>query len=176
MCDKDLNELGRYSFKIRPRWIERANKKALEINGFHPRTWCPDFYTHRKALKKLNSFVKMYSKDDVEIIPAGQNIGFDTDFLMEEYNRAGVLYPLSYSSLDLIDIVKIWEKDFGIKLKNRKLSSLSEYTGCINLNPHDALADAEVTLDIIKWFISDLKRSSDKNVRKRIRKDTHIKV
>jgi len=176
MCDSELNELGRFSFKIRPRWVERANKKALEINGFHPRTWNPDFYTHRKALKELNRFVKKYSNEYDEIIPSGQNTKFDTNFLVEEYNRSGVLYPFSHLNLDLIDIVKIWEKDTGVRLKNRKLSTLSEYTGCINLNPHDALADAEATLDIIKWFIGDLKRSSNKDVKKRIRKNAHIKI
>lgn len=161
MCDSGLRELGRTAFKIRPQRIERASKRALEINGYHPRTWNPDFYTIHAAMENLNLFVAQFNKFEEEIIPAGQNVGFDVNFMLEAYNSSGVLYPFSYQYLDLIEIVKIWERARKERLKNRTLAYLSEYTGCLNTNPHDAEADAVVTLDILKWFISDLKKGTD---------------
>lgn len=175
MCDSSMKELGRISFRISPKWIERASRKALEINGYNPRTWNPKFYTHKKALNHLNSFVGKYVSASDEVIVAGQNIKFDTNFLINTYNREGVLYPFSYSSLDLIDVVKIWEKTNGKRLKNRTLAHLSEFTNCVNTNPHDALADAEVTLDIFNWFIDDLKKGNT-NARRNFRKCTKIKI
>ena len=175
MCDQYMDEIGRTSFRIQPQWIERASRKALEINGYHPRTWNPKFYTHKKALKYLNSFIGKYSDSTDEIVLVGQNIKFDIDFITAAYNREGVLYPFSYTSFDLIDVVKIWEKDNDRRLKSRSLKYLSEFTGCINTNPHDAEADAETTLDILKWFIEDFKRGSN-NARRSVRKCTKVKV
>lgn len=174
-CDASLRELERVSFKIRPEHIERASKKALEINGYHPRTWNPKFYSHKKAFEYLNKYVKKYEALGDSVIIAGQNVKFDYGFLQKGYQEAGVLFPFSNAMVELMDIAKIWSSARDVRLKKLSLKYLAEFTNQVNTNPHDAEADAEVTLDVLRWFIEDLKRGNN-NVKRRIRKVSKIEV
>lgn len=175
LCDEYLEEIDRVSFKVKPQNIERANKIALEITGYHPRTWNADFFSHRKALLYLNKFLDEHNPDDDIIIMAGQNIKFDYGFLTAEYKKSKVDFPFSVEMLDLIMIAKLWSSIRNKKLKKHSLKYLAEYTNQINTKPHDAEADADVTLDILKWFIKDLKNGS-KNDKKRLRKCSSLKI
>lgn len=175
LCDTQLEEIDRVSFKIRPRNIEKASKKALEINGYHPRTWNPDFFSHKKALQYLNTFLEKSNPHGARIVMAGQNIKFDYGFLKAEYELSGIVFPFSVDMLDLIQIAKMWSSVTNTKLKKYSLKYLAEFTDQINTNPHDAEADAEVTLDIIRWFVNDFKKVS-KNDKKRFRKYSSIKI
>lgn len=174
-CDEGLNELDRVSFKIRPQFIERASRKALEITGYHPRTWKPKFYTHKRAFEYLNRYVQKHEKCGDSVVIVGQNVKFDYKFLQAGYSSAGVLFPFSSTMLDLMDIAKIWSSAKNVRLKKLSLKYLAEFTNQINTNPHDAEADAEVTLDVLRWFINDLKKGN-KNVRNRVRKLSKIKI
>jgi len=173
ICDKNLKEIDRVSFKINPQKIERASKKALEINKYNPKTWSPDFFTKVKYLKYLNRFISKYASD--EIIMAGQNIKFDYKFLKAEYEQCDVPFPFSTITLDLMDVAKLWSSFRNTRLKKYSLDYLVKFTNQVNDNPHDAEADAEVTLDVLKWFVKDLKKGT-KHERKRINKRTALKV
>jgi len=175
LCDAHLEEIDRVSFKIRPQYIERASQKALEITGYHPRTWNAKFVSHRKALIHLNKFLERNNPDGDLIVMAGQNIKFDYGFLEKAYTQTEVFFPFSTEMLDLIMVAKIWSSARNVKLKRHSLKYLAEFTDQINTKPHDAEADADVTLDILKWFVSDLKKGN-KNDKKRIRKYSSLKI
>ena len=175
ICDGDLKEIDRLSFKIQPQYLERASQKALEITGFHPRTWRPRFYNRKKAMECLNKFLDKYAEEECKIVMGGQNTQFDYNFLKNEYERVGVVFPFSPVLLDLMDVAKVWSKVKKVKLKRYSLKYLAKFTNQVNMNPHDAEADAEVTLDILKWFIKDLKRGT-KHERKCVRKHTTLKI
>lgn len=174
-CDDRLNELERVSFRIRPQFIERADKRALEINGYDPRTWKPKFFSHKKAYEFLSNRVKKYELEGEDVVFTGQNVMFDYRFLQSGFTSAGVKFPFTSTTLDLMDIAKMWSAEKNIRLKKLSLKYLAEFTQQVNTNPHDAEADAEVTLDVLRWFINDLKKEN-KNVRKRVRKLSQIKV
>lgn len=175
LCDSDLNEISRFSFKVKPERIERASKKALEVNGYHPRTWKPTYSSTKEALKALNGFIKRHSGYNEDVVLAGQNIKFDYDFLYNAYMDQGVLFPFSSVMLDLIYVAKFWSKINKNPLRRYNLKTLAEFTGQTNTNPHDAEADTEVTLDILRWFIIDL-RKAGQNDRKCFNKKSSIKV
>jgi len=163
LCDNNLNVIDSKVAKIKPRWVERASKKALEINGYHPRTWNPEYDSHERAVIELNNFIEEHTGPDDEVVLIGQNVMFDIKFMRQEYKRYKIRYPFEYDCVDLIDVVKIWEKTNNKKLKNRKLAYLSEFTGCKNECAHDAYYDVLTTLDILKWFINDLKHIKNKS-------------
>lgn len=162
LCDDNLDEVARTSFRIRPKWIERADAKALEINGYQPRTWNPKFFSHKKAFLHLNKFFSAHNKYNEEIVTVGQNVKFDMGFLSASYERESVLFPFSYKTLDLMNVAKVWSAEKGIRIRKFTLGNLTEITGQVNRNPHDAEADAEVTLNILKWFVKDLKKGGMK--------------
>ena len=175
LCNKQLVEIGRTAFKIKPQFIERASPKALEVNGYSPTTWKTGFSSHKIAFIKLNDFFKHFVDDDKQLIMIGQNVKFDYEFLKEGYNNAGIVFPFSEETLDLIMVAKIWSAAKNVKLKKYSLGYLAEFTKQHNNNPHDAESDAEVSLDVLRWFVEDLKKVS-KNDRKRFCKYTSIKI
>ncbi|MCK5016703.1 MAG: 3'-5' exonuclease [Candidatus Peribacteraceae bacterium] len=175
LCTARLNEIDKVSFKIQPQCIETANKRALEITGYHPDTWGADFFSHKEALEHLNKFIEKNNSNGDIVIMTGQNIKFDYGFLTAEYSKAGVFFPFSSKTLDLIMVAKIWSSTRNVKLKRHSLQYLAEFTKQVNTRPHDAAADADVTLDILKWFVNDLKNGS-KNDKKRFRKYSSLKI
>lgn len=174
-CDDHLNKKDTTVFKIKPRYIERASEKALQVNGYHPDTWDPTFMVMHKALSHLNHFIDKNSNGDSPLIMVGQNVQFDYDFLKDAYKREDMSFPFSELSLDLIQVAKAWSYITNNRIQRFSLTHLAEFTNQVNVKPHDAGADAEVTLDILLWFINDLKRGS-KHDRRRFYKRTSIKV
>jgi len=175
LCDSQLEEFARTSFKIKPRAIELASPKALEVNGYDERTWKPRFLRHKAALNHLNKFIRSYVSDTDTVVMVGQNTQFDYNFMKSEYETFGIEFPFYSTVVDLRDVAKIWSTLNGNRLTQFSLKNLAEFTNIVNDNPHDAEADAEVTLRVLKWFINDLKKVN-KHGRKRIRKKTSIKV
>jgi len=175
LCDGQLNELDRISFKLRPKFIERASEKALEVNGYHPRTWKPDFFSHRKALNHLNKFLNAGTKDGSSLIMVGQNVKFDYEFMKALYDREDQFFPFAPETLDLIMVAKMWSAANDKVLKRFSLKHLAEFTNQVNTKPHDAEADAEVTLDILRWFVDDLKKGT-RNDKRRFSKYSSIKI
>ncbi len=174
ICDKYLNIVDKTSFRIKPQHLERAAKRALEINGYDPMTWNPDFSTHGEAYLYLNDFVKRNTGGE-DITLFGQNIKFDKNFLLSGYKSAGISCYLDVPTADLMDMAKTWSKLKKIKLKGYSLKYLAEFTGVVNENPHAAEADAITTLEVLKWFIKEFKKES-KHVRKVASRKSQIKI
>lgn len=175
LCDNNLNKINSFSFRVHPQHIQTASIDALAINGYNPATWNPHFPNHKEAFVELNGFLVRNNVNGDVVIPVGQNVKFDMDFLTSSYEREGVLFPFSFTTLDLIDISKIWAYFRNVRLRRHSLKYLSEFTGIVNDKPHDAIADVETTLSILKWFIDDLKKGG-KDARKCFSKDSPIKV
>jgi DNA polymerase III alpha subunit (gram-positive type) len=157
VVNEKLRPLDALTFRIQPKHPEKASKKALEINGYSPDTWNPQFFTHSAALKRLDKMISKFSKD-APVVIAGQNVKFDIGFLMEAYNRESMPYPFDKdNSVDLIDVARLWSKYSGTHLERVNLDYLSNVVGITNDRPHAAFYDAEATLKILEWFIKDLK-------------------
>lgn len=174
ICDKNLDLVAKTSFRIKPQRLETAAKRALEINGYDPKTWNPDFLTHVEAYEYLNRFVKKHTGEE-KVILFGQNIQFDKDFLLAGYADAGLECALDIPTADLMDMAKVWSKVKGVRLERYSLKYLAKFTGIVNENPHAAEADAVATLEILKWFVSDFKKES-KHVKRIASKKSQIKI
>lgn len=174
ICDDNLNILARTAFRIKPKNIERASKKALEINGYDPKTWKPEFSNHTDAFKYLNVFVNTHI-GDCDFVLFGQNIIFDKKFLVSGYDRVGIECVFNVPTYDLMDMAKIWSKVKNRKLKRFSLKYLSEFVGVVNENPHAAEADAVTTLEVLKWFVEDLKKDT-KYVKRIVNRKSKVKI
>jgi DNA polymerase III alpha subunit (gram-positive type) len=158
ITNSSLKPLDTLSFRIQPKYLERAEKKALEINGYNPDTWNPQFFAYSAALRQLNKMIYKFGKDG-PVVLTGQNIKFDIGFLVETYKRERVEFPFASNAyVDLMDVSKLWSKCYGIKLERHNLNYLSTVAGVSNERPHSALYDAEATLKVLEWFITELKK------------------
>jgi DNA polymerase-3 subunit epsilon len=152
-----LKPLDALTFRIQPKYPERIEKKAAEVNGYSQDTWDPQFFTHSAALTHLNKMVSRFCKNDVVVL-SGQNIRFDIGFLKETYKRERVPYLFSPTEyVDLMDLAKLWEKVSGNALKSKHLKDLIQVAGVVNDRPHSAYFDTEATLKTIQWFVNDLR-------------------
>ena len=174
ICDRNLKTIATTSFRIAPEHINRAHVRALEINGYDPETWNPEFKYHYEAFNYLNIFINKYIGDD-DFTLVGQNVQFDKKFIVEGYKKARVECLLDIPTADLIHMAKIWSSIREVKFKSFSLKALSEFTGIVNENPHAALADVETTLNILRWFVDDFKKDS-KHVKRIVSKRSQIKI
>lgn len=158
VCSPLLEVIGDISFKLHPEHIERASAKALEVNGYDVSTWNAKFSAHDEAWRYFNKQLKKINKETLKTYMIGQNVSFDYNFLYNEYLRNDISFPFEKQTVDLIEVAKIWTAKAGVTLNSYKLANLAKLTGYTNYNPHDALADAEVTLNALKWFVNDLER------------------
>lgn len=174
ICDDNLDTIAKTSFRVHPENLERASKNALEINKYNPRTWNPDFMDHEKAYRYLNVFISTHIGDS-DFILFGQNIPFDKKFLVEGYKRAGVPCLIDVPTADLMEVAKVWSKIRNKRLVRYSLGYLADFVGVVNENPHAAEADAITTLEILKWFVNDLKKDS-KHVKRIVNRKSKVKI
>ena len=100
----DLLEISRFSMKLQPQFIERAEPKALEINGDNAKDW-EDAEDPGYA---ANAFQK-FAKDG---ILCAWNITFEYTFLTELFCGYGMVASMDYHRIDLPSIA--WSKIPGI--------------------------------------------------------------
>ena len=130
--DKILTE---WEMKIKPKKIENADKKALEINGYTPEGW-KDAIDLELALLPI---ADLFSKP---ILFIGYNPGFDLSFIRTALEAHGH----KLRRLRMIDVMTlVHEHLYGQGLNKMSLDSVRAYLGISVLNSHTALKDARDT-------------------------------
>jgi DNA polymerase-3 subunit epsilon len=125
----------RVSFKIRPEHLERADPKALEVNGYTPEGWAGAISQEegaRRMLDALNGCVIV-----------GHNVGFDLDFIkatVTRHDKAGAR-KLPYHKVDTVTLAYVVLAPYG--LDKLSLESVCNFLGVTNEGAHTALADVE---------------------------------
>lgn len=132
------------SIKVAPLNIEKADKKALKVNGFTEEKW-KDAMSLQKALKILEDF----SKNGVI---AGYNISFDWAFLHKAYSEIGKEEPFHYHRLDVLSMayLKFYSDKSVIRFN---LSNICETLKVPRGNKHEALEDARATYLVFKKLL-----------------------
>lgn len=129
------------SLKVLPFDIEKADKKALKVNGYTEEKW-KNAIPLQKALKTLENF----SKNGVM---AGYNVSFDWAFLHKAYSEIGKEEPFHYHRLDILSMAYL--KFFSDKnVKRFNLSNICEILKVPRGNKHQALDDAKATYLVFK--------------------------
>ena len=147
-------ELRRMEWFMHPRWPERADSKALEINGYTRALWdSRGVVSHERALREYCELTK-------DCIFAAHNVPFDWSFLEREWERhEGVEWVGDYHKVDTVSLA--WRPYFESqgRMKSVSLRNVCSYYGVSNAGAHDAMTDVERTVEVYNRMMEDTWRA-----------------
>ena len=138
---RTLKLRDRYTAKVRPENIRRANKRALAVCGYSDREW-------RSAIS-LEAAMEIYSQKTAGAVFVSHNVFFDYSFIDAAFKRTGVEDLTDYHRLDLFSLA--WAKAPALRLESFTLDSI-----CRALDippeplPHRAIMGARTQLAVLK--------------------------
>jgi DNA polymerase-3 subunit epsilon len=140
---KTLTVWGERSWKVRPKRLEDADPKALEVNGFTPEAWEDAVYL-QDALVEVAQNIENATM-------AGHNVHFDLDFLKAGFASVGLKMPKTdYHRIDTATLG--WVLEWAAGISSRSLSALAEYHHFKRPSPHRALDDARCAAKVAASF------------------------
>ena len=152
LTDYRLAELGTREWKVRAR-PERITPEAAEIQGYDPALWAAEALPLRQVLGELAA---MLPKDKV-VVPAGQNVRMDVQFIERAYRSCALEYPFDYHVIDLATLFYAWSLVVGEPVQALSLRQAATTAGLVEGSvPHRALADARLTLETFRHYVGRL--------------------
>jgi len=151
VTDDRLAELGFAEWKVQAR-PERITPEAAAIHGYDPVLW-KDAVPLRRALTELAA---LQPKGRI-VLPAGQNVRMDVQFLERGYRSCGLPYPFDYHVIDLATLFYTWSLVAGETPSSLSLRQAATTAGLVDGPvPHRALEDARLTLEAFRHFVGRL--------------------
>lgn len=152
LTDYRLAECGSGEWKVicRP---DRLTPEAAELFGYDPKEWQEHGVSLRQALTELTALLPKRKT----VVPAGQNVRMDVQFLERGFKNCGIPYPFDYHVIDLATLYYSWSLVAG-----ETVPALSLRQAALNANlvegpvAHRALADARLTLETFRHYIGRL--------------------
>lgn len=127
--------------KVRPDRPERAEREALEQNGYTPEDWTDA----RPLVEVLAQLTPVLSGCCL----AGHNVGFDWAFLRSSYRRVDALQPdVDYHFVDTASLA--WPLVAAGLIERPKLEALCNHFGISNEGAHSAPADVRRTIEVYR--------------------------
>ena len=152
LTDYRLAELGCREWKVRAR-PERITPEAAEIQGYDPAVWAAEALPLRQVLGELAALLP---KDKV-VVPAGQNVRMDVQFIERAYRSCALEYPFDYHVIDLATLFYAWSLVVGERVAALSLRHAATTAGLVDGSvPHRALADARLTLETFRYYVGRL--------------------
>lgn len=162
LIEIDGNIKAKYNWVMQPTSYKDISKEALKINGvtIADLKKYPDSKTvYQEILMVLDSYIDKYDRND-KFTPAGQNVAFDVDFLLNFFKKNKNKYYGSYfnwRALDTLAIARFHTHLLGVQLDSYKLEDLVKYYE-VDLSDddfHDAMVDVIATRKLF-YKISEL--------------------
>jgi DNA polymerase III epsilon subunit-like protein len=151
LTDYRLVELGETEWKVRAR-AERITPEAAQISGYDPELW-KSAVPLRQALTELAAQLP----GGKTIVPAGQNVRMDVQFLERGFKSCGLPYPFDYHVIDLATLFYSWSLVAGEQVSALSLRQAARQAGLIQGPiPHRALAASRLTLESFRHYIGRL--------------------
>ena len=151
ITDYRLAELASGEWKIRGR-PERITPKAAAISGWNAEAWA-DAAPVRQVLSEL---VKLLPARKT-VVPAGQNVRMDVQFLERAFKRCEIPYPFDYHVIDLATLFYAWSLVIGEPVATLSLRQAAVTAGLIDGPiPHRAMADTRLTLESFRHYVGRL--------------------
>lgn len=137
-----------YHVKVEPQFIEFADQKALEINGYTPEEWTGAIPSSVVACKTADI---LHGK-----VIIGHNPKFDMSFLMELWEINNCTPFINHRYVDTVQLAR----EHLPKCPSYKLDIIREYLGWSRLGAHSALVDTKDSLRLYRtlWRCSWIKR------------------
>ena len=130
-------EVEEWSTKIKPRRIEEAHPKALEINGYAANS---EAWDDAPDLSEVAPIVAEKLRKGTII---GHNPKFDIRFVEAMLKEAGIESRISHHVVDTVTLAHEHLTPCGIK--NRKLDTIRDFFGWSAENAHTAMQDVRDT-------------------------------
>jgi oligoribonuclease (3'-5' exoribonuclease) len=151
VTDYRLAELSFQEWKVRAR-PERITPEAATISGYDPAAWA-DAVPIRQALSELAAHVPKGKT----LVPAGQNVRMDVQFIERAYKSCGLPYPFDYHVIDLATLYYAFSLVAGETVPALSLRQAATAAGLVEgAVPHRALADARLTLETFRYYVGRL--------------------
>jgi oligoribonuclease (3'-5' exoribonuclease) len=151
VTDYRLAELASGEWKIRGR-PERITPEAAAISGWNAEAWA-DAAPLRQVLSEL---VELLPARET-VVPAGQNVRMDVQFLERAFKRCEIPYPFDYHVIDLATLFYTWSLVIGEPVAALSLRQAASTAGLIDGPiPHRAMADTRLTLESFRHYVGRL--------------------
>jgi oligoribonuclease (3'-5' exoribonuclease) len=152
VTDYRLAELSEREWKVRAR-AERVSPEAAALSGYDAEVWGREAVPLRQALGELAELLPKRRT----VVPAGQNVRMDVQFLERGYRSCGVPWPFDYHVIDLATLSYAWSLVAGETLPALSLRQAATAAGLVK-GPiaHRAMADARLTLETFRHYIGRL--------------------
>jgi oligoribonuclease (3'-5' exoribonuclease) len=152
VTDYRLVELARGAWKVHAR-PERITAEAAEMQGYDAGVWAAEAVPLRQALSELAALIPAGRT----VVPAGQNVRMDVQFLERAYRACDLAWPFDYHVIDLATLYYAWSLVEGETVPALSLRQAATQAGLVDGTvPHRALADAELTLETFRHYVGRL--------------------
>lgn len=138
---RTLEELDVYHAKIIPTQMQRADAKALEVNGYTEEKW-KDARPLREVLSEVGARF-----NNAQL--GGHNVLFDDAMLRAAYKALDRRPPWWDPRLRCTMQLSLVLLDLGL-VENVKLSTVCAYLGIPRPEPHDALEDTRAAAEVYR--------------------------
>ena len=151
VTDYRLAELASAEWKIVAR-ADRITDEAAAISGYDPVAW-----REAKPVRQVLSEFAALLPPDKTVVPAGQNVRMDVQFLERAYRNCELPYPFDYHVIDLATLFYAWSLVKGEPVAALSLRQAAITAGLIEgAVPHRAMADTRLTLETFRHYIGRL--------------------
>ena len=129
--------------KIRPRNIDQADPKALQVNGYSHYRW-------KNAIEGeyANSIIKHFLLSHQDGILVGHNVGFDIKFLRAFADEYQTEYMIPTPYIDTRDVCRVNLAPYGCS--SMSLDNICLFLGWKRRKAHTALSDCEDCIKILR--------------------------
>ncbi len=151
VTDYRLAEVSSAEWKVAAR-PERITAEAAEISG-----WTAEAWSEALPLRQvLGELTKLLPKRRT-VVPAGQNVRMDVQFLELGYKSCQLPYPFDYHVIDLATLFYSWSLVSGEPVAALSLRQAALTAGLIDgAVPHRAMADTRLTLEAFRHYVGRL--------------------
>ena len=151
MTDYRLAELGQAEWKVEAH-PDRISDEAAKISGYDAEAW-----KGAPHLRQVLTELAAICPDGKTVVPAGQNVRMDVNFLERGYRNCGIPYPFDYHVIDLATLFYAWSLVAGEPVSALSLRQAA-ITGGLMDGPvaHRAMADTRLTLETFRHYMGQL--------------------
>ena len=152
LTDYRLAELAAKEWKVRAR-PERVSAEAAAMSGYDAETWAREAVPLRQALSEVAAMLPQGKT----VVPSGQNVRMDVQFLERGYKSCGIAWPFDYHVIDLATLYYSWSLVAGESVAALSLRQAATAAGLAK-GPvaHRAMADARLTLETFRHYVGRL--------------------
>lgn len=151
VTDYRLAELDAREWKVSAR-AERISAQAAEISGYEAAAW-----RGAPGIRQVLAEIAALLPSGKTVVPAGQNVRMDVQFLERAYRRCGLPYPFDYHVIDLATLFYAWSLVAGEPVPALSLRQAAVTAGLSQGQvAHRAMADARLTLETFRHYVGEL--------------------